>query len=156
MSKLPKIVLHCYRSAISRRIYVCKSICAPIECQPCLLWHVSCMHDHLSTFKPLNLKFVKRFSEDFIYQNQDLSNPLLQVLESNIGASGHSTKPLPACPRLKWASPQPLNRTSPSNLYKSQKLLSLNVESPLLPVFHRQVGLNSYDYIQQLIMYPST
>ena len=98
------------------------------------------MHDHLSTFKPLNLKFVKRFSEDFIYQNQDLSNPLLQVLESNIGASGHSTKPLPACPRLKWAAPQPLNRTSPSNLYKSQKLLSLNVESPLLPVFHRQVS----------------
>ena len=112
------------------------------------------MHDHLSTFKPLNLKFVKRFSEDFIYQNQDLSNPLLQVLESNIGASGHSTKPLPACPRLKWAAPQPLNRTSPSNLYKSQKLLSLNVESPLLPVFYRQVGLNSYDYIQQLCIHP--
>ncbi len=62
-----------------------------------------------------------------------------KVLESNIGESGHSTRPLPACPHLKWAAAQPLNRTAPSNLYKTQRLLSLNIESPLLPLFHRQV-----------------
>lgn len=53
-----------------------------------------------------------------------------KVLETNIGESHHSTKVLPTCPHLKWATPHPLNRTAPTNLYKAQKLLSLNLDAP--------------------------
>ena len=41
---------------------------------------------------------------------------------------------LPACPTLSYSDPVPLNKTAPSNLYKSQKLLLLdgaaNIEFP--------------------------
>lgn len=45
-----------------------------------------------------------------------------KVLEPNLGA-GH--KALPACPQLVWVHPNPLNVSAPSNLYKSQKLLTM-------------------------------
>lgn len=41
---------------------------------------------------------------------------------------------LPPCPHLIWAFPNPLNKSAPTNLYKSQKLLSVQVEADL-PVF---------------------
>eukprot|EP00096_Caligus_rogercresseyi_P013423 TRINITY_DN6068_c0_g1_i1.p1 TRINITY_DN6068_c0_g1~~TRINITY_DN6068_c0_g1_i1.p1 ORF type:complete len:1037 (-),score=259.34 TRINITY_DN6068_c0_g1_i1:50-3160(-) len=55
-----------------------------------------------------------------------------KVLENNIGTGIHATRVLPPCPTLAWASPRPLNRTAPSNLYKAQRLLSLNIETPPL------------------------
>lgn len=56
-----------------------------------------------------------------------------KVLEHNLGSSNPTTssgfpvkiRPLPACQSLKWQTPQPLNLSAPSNLYKSQKLLSI-------------------------------
>jgi len=51
-----------------------------------------------------------------------------KVLQSDIGYLQHATRGLPACVVPAWSIPQPLNRTSPTNLYQSQKLLSLNVE----------------------------
>ncbi|XP_066902456.1 membrane-bound transcription factor site-1 protease [Halyomorpha halys] len=41
---------------------------------------------------------------------------------------------LPPCPHLIWAFPNPLNKSAPTNLYKSQKLLSVQVDADL-PVF---------------------
>ncbi len=59
------------------------------------------------------------------------------MLESTLGDGGdlgHSTHLLPKCPRPTWSTPHPLNRTAPSNLYKAQKLLSLNLDGGgLLP-----------------------
>lgn len=45
-----------------------------------------------------------------------------KVLEPNLGA-GH--RALPTCQHLLWAQPNPLNVSAPSNLYKSQKLLTI-------------------------------
>lgn len=53
-----------------------------------------------------------------------------KVLEGNLGES--QARPLPQCPHLAWAHPVPLNVSAPSNLYQSQKLLSL-VEDINLP-----------------------
>lgn len=52
-----------------------------------------------------------------------------KVLEG--GLSDSHTKQLPQCPHLVWAHPIPLNISAPSNLYQSQKLLSLMEEVPL-------------------------
>lgn len=52
-----------------------------------------------------------------------------KVLQGNLG-DAHA-KPLPQCPHLVWAQPQPLNVSAPSNLYQSQKLLSLIEDVPL-------------------------
>ncbi|KAK6630577.1 Membrane-bound transcription factor site-1 protease [Polyplax serrata] len=41
------------------------------------------------------------------------------------------TRELPACPHLVWAHPIPLNTSAPTNLYKSQKLLSIGIEAQL-------------------------
>ena len=66
-----------------------------------------------------------------------------KVLESShIGESHLSTRILPPCPHLKWAQQHPLNRTAPSNLYKAQKLLSLNIDA-MMPPLHRQVKRQS-------------
>ncbi|CAH0547704.1 unnamed protein product [Brassicogethes aeneus] len=46
-----------------------------------------------------------------------------KVLEANLGES--QTKPLPQCPHLVYSHPVPLNVSAPTNLYQSQKLLSL-------------------------------
>lgn len=50
-----------------------------------------------------------------------------KVLDTNIGQENHvNTRILPACPTLNISIPEPLNKTAPSNLYKSQKLLLLD------------------------------
>ena len=49
-----------------------------------------------------------------------------KVLDTNIGQDHVSTRVLPACPTLSYSDPVPLNKTAPSNLYKSQKLLLLD------------------------------
>ncbi|XP_049814659.1 membrane-bound transcription factor site-1 protease isoform X1 [Schistocerca nitens] len=46
-----------------------------------------------------------------------------KVLENRMGSL--QTRDLPPCPTLVWAQPVPLNQSAPTNLYKSQKLLSL-------------------------------
>ncbi|KAJ9596968.1 hypothetical protein L9F63_011998, partial [Diploptera punctata] len=52
-----------------------------------------------------------------------------KVLENHMGTL--QTRALPPCPHLVWAQPIPLNKSAPTNLYKSQKLLSLSVEVPM-------------------------
>ncbi|KAI1287806.1 Membrane-bound transcription factor site-1 protease [Halotydeus destructor] len=61
-----------------------------------------------------------------------------KVLEHNLGSSSPSEhpkiRPLPACLSLKWETPMPLNMSAPSNLFKSQKLLSIgDLDGGLLP-----------------------
>lgn len=45
-----------------------------------------------------------------------------KVLEPIVGAGQRA---LPTCPHLVWVQPIPLNVSAPSNLYKSQKLLTV-------------------------------
>lgn len=45
-----------------------------------------------------------------------------KVLETNLGAGQRA---LPTCPQIIIAQPNPLNVSAPSNLYKSQKLLTI-------------------------------
>ncbi|CAH1170188.1 unnamed protein product [Phaedon cochleariae] len=54
-----------------------------------------------------------------------------KVLDGNLGES--QARPIPPCPHLVWTQPAPLNVSAPTNLYQSQKLLSLmeDVEIPL-------------------------
>ncbi|TSS72698.1 Membrane-bound transcription factor site-1 protease [Bagarius yarrelli] len=54
-----------------------------------------------------------------------------KVLEAHLGDP--KPRPLPACPHLSWAKPQPLNETAPSNLWKHQKLLSVDMDMVALP-----------------------
>ncbi|XP_058384353.1 membrane-bound transcription factor site-1 protease isoform X2 [Diceros bicornis minor] len=56
-----------------------------------------------------------------------------KVLEAHLG--GPAPRALPACPHLSWAKPQPLNETAPSNLWKHQKLLSIDLDKVVLPNF---------------------
>ncbi|XP_015351496.1 membrane-bound transcription factor site-1 protease isoform X4 [Marmota marmota marmota] len=56
-----------------------------------------------------------------------------KVLEAHLGDP--KPRPLPACPHLSWAKPQPLNETAPSNLWKHQKLLSIDLDKVALPNF---------------------
>ncbi|KAB0406811.1 hypothetical protein E2I00_012385, partial [Balaenoptera physalus] len=55
------------------------------------------------------------------------------VLEARLG--GPEPRALPACPHLSWAKPQPLNETAPSNLWKHQKLLSIDLDKVVVPSF---------------------
>lgn len=52
-----------------------------------------------------------------------------KVLEGHLGDS--QAKALPHCPRLEFAQPIPLNVSAPTNLYQTQKLLSLMEDQPL-------------------------
>ncbi|XP_030588228.1 membrane-bound transcription factor site-1 protease isoform X2 [Archocentrus centrarchus] len=54
-----------------------------------------------------------------------------KVLEAHLGDP--KPRPLPACPHLSWAKPQPVNETAPSNLWKHQKLLSVDLDKVTLP-----------------------
>ncbi|XP_029781153.1 membrane-bound transcription factor site-1 protease isoform X2 [Suricata suricatta] len=56
-----------------------------------------------------------------------------KVLEARWGRP--EPRALPACPHLSWAKPQPLNETAPSNLWKHQKLLSIDLDKVVLPNF---------------------
>lgn len=50
-----------------------------------------------------------------------------KVLDNN--NIGGGIRPLPQCPHLVWSQPLPLNVSAPSNLYKSQKLLTIIEDS---------------------------
>lgn len=63
-----------------------------------------------------------------------------KVLEDNIGEGHHATRVISSCPRLSWAKPHPLNRTGPPSLFRSQKLLSLNIEAPDMQWFRQATG----------------
>jgi len=52
-----------------------------------------------------------------------------KVLENHLGST--QARPLPPCPYLSWAQPYPLNQSAPTNLFKSQKLLSVDLDIPL-------------------------
>ncbi|XP_072554740.1 membrane-bound transcription factor site-1 protease isoform X2 [Paramormyrops kingsleyae] len=54
-----------------------------------------------------------------------------KVLEAHL--RDPKPRPLPACPHLSWAKPQPLNESAPSNLWKHQKLLSVDMDKVVLP-----------------------
>lgn len=47
-----------------------------------------------------------------------------KVLEHHLG--NPQTRPLPSCPSFKYETPIPLNKSAPSNLFKSQKLFSVS------------------------------
>ncbi|XP_043235326.1 membrane-bound transcription factor site-1 protease-like [Amphibalanus amphitrite] len=51
---------------------------------------------------------------------------------------GRTHRPLPACLERLWAVPQPVNQSGPVNLYQSAKLLSVGLESPVLPLHNDQ------------------
>ncbi|KAE8295892.1 Membrane-bound transcription factor site-1 protease [Larimichthys crocea] len=53
-----------------------------------------------------------------------------KVLEAHLGDP--KPRPLPACPHLSWAKPA-VNETAPSNLWKHQKLLSVDLDKVALP-----------------------
>ena len=59
-----------------------------------------------------------------------------KVLESNLDVA--RPRPLPKCPQMLWATPVPLNKSAPSNLYKSAKLLS--VQSSNLDVSNLKIN----------------
>ncbi|KAK4019943.1 hypothetical protein OUZ56_001941 [Daphnia magna] len=64
-----------------------------------------------------------------------------KVLESSgqLDAAQPQARPLPTCPQLVFSPPVPLNKSAPTNLYQSQKLLSVSIDSslPMLPVQDR-------------------
>ncbi|CAB3366260.1 Hypothetical predicted protein [Cloeon dipterum] len=72
--------------------------------------------------KPADFPLPQRMDGNHLYRYS-------KVIESHMG--GVRTKPLPQCPHLVWAPPNPLNKSAPTNLYKSQKLLSVLPKSPL-------------------------
>src|SRR5262249_23294134 len=58
------------------------------------------------------------------------------------------TRPLPSCPSLKYEIPVPLNKSAPSNLYKSQKLLSVNGIDLPMPFPPQKHSPNSFEQYQ--------
>lgn len=57
-----------------------------------------------------------------------------KVLEAPAQSSTQpQARPLPSCPQPVFTAPIPLNKSAPSNLYQSQKLLSVNID-PALPI----------------------
>ena len=71
-----------------------------------------------------------------------------KVLDNNIGEVHFSTRVLPPCPRLKWAHPHPLNRTAPTNLYKTQKLLSLNLDTIPFPIQRENIKITNFGEVE--------
>ncbi|XP_005107775.1 membrane-bound transcription factor site-1 protease [Aplysia californica] len=60
-----------------------------------------------------------------------------KVVESNLGTAQH--RPLPPCPSLVWAKPHPINKSAPANVYKPQKLLSIDLDAPFMPPNHPEL-----------------
>lgn len=60
------------------------------------------------------------------------------MLESNLDVA--RPRPLPPCPVLAWSTPVPLNKSAPSNLYKSAKLLSVNPGAANLDVANIKIN----------------
>lgn len=73
-------------------------------------------------FSNKNMELPQRMKGNHLYRYS-------KVLENHLGSL--QTRPLPPCPHLVWAVPNPLNRSAPTNLYKSQKLLSVSLEGEL-------------------------
>ncbi|XP_044734219.1 membrane-bound transcription factor site-1 protease isoform X2 [Chrysoperla carnea] len=97
-------------------------------------WMLAAFLDYTST-NHLPSVFKENSNPDFLIKNS-LSVELPQrmdgsrlyryskVLDNHLGSTTN-TRTLPQCPHLVWAQPVPVNISAPSNLYKSQKLLSL-------------------------------
>ncbi|XP_039276563.1 membrane-bound transcription factor site-1 protease isoform X2 [Nilaparvata lugens] len=79
----------------------------------------SVFSDNRITFKNKNSDLPQRMEGNHLYRYS-------KVLVNRIGAL--QTRPLPPCPHLVWSLPIPLNKSAPTNLYKSQKLLSLSLD----------------------------
>ncbi|KAJ4448499.1 hypothetical protein ANN_10515 [Periplaneta americana] len=82
----------------------------------------SIFKDHQSQFTNKINELPQRMEGNHLYRYS-------KVLENHMGTL--QTRALPPCPHLVWAQPIPLNKSAPTNLYKSQKLLSLSVEVPM-------------------------
>ncbi|XP_063225096.1 membrane-bound transcription factor site-1 protease-like isoform X2 [Bacillus rossius redtenbacheri] len=82
----------------------------------------SIFKDHRSQFSSREVDLPQRMEGSHLYR---YSKVLADHME------GRQTRPLPPCPRLVWAQPVPLNKSAPTNLYKSQKLLSLSLDGQL-------------------------
>lgn len=61
-----------------------------------------------------------------------------KVIDGSQGSTHHH--PLPQCPSLVWAKPYPINKSAPSDIYQPQRLLSIDIESPLNSANHPDVG----------------
>nr|CAD7458320.1 unnamed protein product [Timema tahoe] len=82
----------------------------------------SIFKDHQAEFENHITELPQRMEGNHLYRySKVLSNHRDSLL----------TRDLPPCPHLVWAQPVPLNMSAPTNLYKSQKLLSLSLEGPL-------------------------
>lgn len=82
----------------------------------------SIFKDHQSQLRHKITDLPQRMEGNHLYRYS-------KVLENHMGTL--QTRALPPCPHLVWAQPVPLNKSAPTNLYKSQKLLSLSVEVPM-------------------------
>uniref|UniRef100_A0A3Q2XY04 Membrane-bound transcription factor site-1 protease n=1 Tax=Hippocampus comes TaxID=109280 RepID=A0A3Q2XY04_HIPCM len=86
----------------------------------------SLSHSHSRTAPPTGTErpMPQRLEGNHLYRYS-------KVLEAHLGDP--KPRPLPACPHLSWAKPQPVNETAPSNLWKHQKLLSVDLDKVVLP-----------------------
>lgn len=77
-----------------------------------------------------------------------------KVLEHPSGQSAAQpqARPLPSCPQPSFAVPVPLNKSAPTNLYQSQKLLSINVDSAALPILPVQSMHNPFETVDLELM----
>lgn len=53
-----------------------------------------------------------------------------KVIEGRLGST--ISRPLPTCPQLNWAKPNPINKTANVNLYQQQKLLSVGIDEAII------------------------
>ncbi|RZF34472.1 hypothetical protein LSTR_LSTR014091 [Laodelphax striatellus] len=90
----------------------------------------SVFSDNRITFKNKNSDLPQRMEGNHLYRYS-------KVLVNRIGAL--QSRPLPLCPHLEWSLPIPLNKSAPTNLYKSQKLLSLSLDAAAeIPIWPKQ------------------
>ncbi|VTJ56109.1 Hypothetical predicted protein [Marmota monax] len=94
---------------------------------------------------------IAQFPEDGVYTSYRVTPPSLSHLGNRQHPPSGAGSAIPermeetictACPHLSWAKPQPLNETAPSNLWKHQKLLSIDLDKVVSPSFqlnHPQV-----------------
>lgn len=83
----------------------------------------------VKSFSTISHELPQRMEGNHLYRYS-------KVLENHM--SGLQTRPLPPCPHLVWSQPIPLNQSAPSNLYKSQKLLSINLDAQLPTWVHNE------------------
>lgn len=73
-----------------------------------------------------------------------------KVLGGNLGES--QPRALPQCPHLVWTHPVPLNVSAPSNLYQSQKLLSL-IEDVNIPLHNLDNTIKGESFFSIMVTY---